>query len=697
MNRFAAWASPTFSVHWLLGRLVSPGLLGSLVGLSFLLVSLYAQETPTDRLRMATNQLKQVASEISARSLTDVTSREDWERRRPEMKKRMLEMLGLGSLPPRGPLRATTTGILQRERYSIEKVVFQSSPGLYVTGNFYLPHATSAKDRPAPVILYLCGHAPHPLGAKFNYQDRAAWFAAHGFACLILDTLEFGEVPGIHHGLHDLNMWRWLSLGYTPAGTEVWNAMRAIDYLETRPEVDVKRLGVTGISGGGATTWYLAAVDERVQAAAPVCSTYTFGSQARNWRAAGQCDCIYFHNTYRQDFPLVAALIAPRPLLMISGRKDGDFPPDGYHEVFQRSKRVFELYGAADRVSEFDDEVGHSDPPQFLRAARQWMQRWLREDLTPLPMETNAAPRETAEDLACLKEWPRDAINDQIHDQLTQPVRVMTLKSRADWAKRKTALRATLDEKVFGFFPKESIPFETRVSRNEGGWAARYANYKDVSFQIEPGEPGKPGARVRAQLLTPKAGATGKPLLIYVKRPGDSIYFLDLDELLPVLGRHSVLILNPRFSEGSIPADQYRDIQMTAAWCGRTIAAMQIWDVLRAVEWVLSEEKLSPSEISVFGKGETGIVALYAALRDARITRVILSEPPASHWEGPALLNILRISDLNEMAGTLAPRELVSLTPWPGSFDVTREIYRMERATAQLRQAGSLAGALEMR
>ena len=94
-------------------------------------------------------------------------------------------------------------------------------------------------------------------------------------------------------------------------------------------------------------------------------------------------------------------------------------------------------------------------------------------------------------------------------------------------------------------------------------------------------------------------------------------YFLDLDEFLPVLGRRSVFILNPRFTEGSLPADQYRDIQMTAAWCGRTVAAMQVWDVLRAVEWGLHEEKLEPAEISLYGKGEMGIIG--------RICRVTLS------------------------------------------------------------------------
>ena len=123
-------------------------------------------------------------------------------------------------------------------------------------------------------------------------------------------------------------MWHWLSLGYTPAGVEVWNAIRALDYLETRPEVDANRIGLTGISGGGAMTWYTAAVDERIAAAAPVCSTFTWGSQAEHWVARGQCDCIYYLNSYRWDFPIVAALIAPRPLLILWLRRlQGMFLP----------------------------------------------------------------------------------------------------------------------------------------------------------------------------------------------------------------------------------------------------------------------------------------------------------------------------------------------------------------------------------
>src|SRR5678815_5821915 len=116
---------------------------------------------------------------------------------------------------------------------------------------------------------------------------------------------------------------------------------------------------------------------------------------------------------------MVAALIAPRPLLIISGRKDLDFPPDGYHEVFRRSKQIYDLYGGgdSDRIREVDDEVGHSDPPQFLREARQWMRRWLQHESAPLSLETNSLQKETAEDLACLNERPPpDALNYRIHN-----------------------------------------------------------------------------------------------------------------------------------------------------------------------------------------------------------------------------------------------------------------------------------------
>jgi len=649
--------------------------------------NLQAEDTAAERFEAATNQLKRVAEGISARCLNQVQSLDAWQKARPELRRQLRDMLGLEPQPARTPLHARITGLLERGVYRIEKVVFQSLPGLYVTGNFYVPAPAS---KPLPTILYLCGHSADPRGAKVDYQDRAQWFAAHGYACLVLDTLEFGEVAGIHHGTHNLDLWHWLSLGYTPAGVEVWNAIRALDYLESRPEVDRARLGATGISGGGAMTWYTAALDDRIAAAVPVCSTYTFGSQAAHWIAAGQCDCIYYPDTYLWDFPVVGALITPRPLLMISGQQDPLFPPDGYHAVFQRTKRIYDLFagGDSDRIREVDDNVGHSDAPLFLREARQWMQRWLQGDATPLPLETNQPALEQPEDLACLSRIPADAVNDSIHDRFIATATLKAPASRAAWERRRTELVSRLEQRVFRWFPTERIPFETRVSGGDAGYLPRYANYEEVSFQSEA------GVRVHGRLLTPRQVTAPLPLLVCVKSPGGSVYAMDTDHLLPLLGHCTVLILYPRFTERPLTAAEHTNLERTSAWVGRTIAAMQVWDILRTVRWAVDERRLSASSISLYGRGEMGVLALYAGLFDPRIDQVILSDAPASHWQGPALLNVLRVTDIPEVAGALAPRRLASLTRLPEAFDLTRRIYRLEQASQQLTRPASLREAL---
>src|SRR5262249_9941767 len=157
-------------------------------------------------------------------------------------RRQFLEMMGLWPLPARTDLRAKITGKVETDHFTVEKLHFQSSPGLYVTGNLYLPKKAK---QPAPAVLYVCGHASTVIdgvsfGHHVNYQHHPAWFAENGYVCLIIDTLQLGESQGVHHGTHGgskghhMSMWWWQSLGYTPAGIECWNAMRALDYLESR-------------------------------------------------------------------------------------------------------------------------------------------------------------------------------------------------------------------------------------------------------------------------------------------------------------------------------------------------------------------------------------------------------------------------------------------------------------------------------
>ncbi|HQX52184.1 MAG TPA: hypothetical protein PLR25_19855, partial [Planctomycetaceae bacterium] len=160
----------------------------------------------------------------------------EWETDRPRLRNELFDMLGLEPRPERTPLQAVATGTTVSDDFVVERVHFQSMPGLYVTGDLYLPKTIT---EPLPTILYLCGHGGVKkdgvsFGNKVHYQHHGEWFARNGYACLTIDSLQLGEIEAIHHGTYKFNRWWWNSRGYTPAGVEAWNCIRALDYLETR-------------------------------------------------------------------------------------------------------------------------------------------------------------------------------------------------------------------------------------------------------------------------------------------------------------------------------------------------------------------------------------------------------------------------------------------------------------------------------
>ncbi|HID22898.1 MAG TPA: acetylxylan esterase, partial [Planctomycetaceae bacterium] len=305
-----------------------------------------AQEAATKAIH---EYFRRVVHRIAERTLADVKTKADWQKQRERRRRELLYMLGLDPLPEKTDLKATVTGTVEAEEFVVEKLHYQSLPGLYVTANFYRPKDLSG---PVPTILYVCGHGRVKIdgvsyGNKANYQHHPAWFARHGYCCLILDSLQLGEIEGIHHGTYRYGMWWWIARGYTPAGVEAWNCIRALDYLATRPEVDMKRIGVTGRSGGGIYTWWIAAVDDRPYALVPVAGITDLENYVVDGAIEGHCDCMFMVNTYQWDFPLVAALAAPRPLLLSNSDKDRIFPLDGVMRLYWQIRRLYDLYGAA--------------------------------------------------------------------------------------------------------------------------------------------------------------------------------------------------------------------------------------------------------------------------------------------------------------------------------------------------------------
>lgn len=642
----------------------------------------------TYRYNRSIAHMRSVASAISGRCLSGIETIEDWHRQRPVLRQQMLYMLGLEQMPSGTKVLATVTGTVSRSRYRIEKLVFESLPGFYVTANFYLPHESPS---PAPCVIYLNGHWPSLDGAKVGFQDRYLWYPANGFALLVIDPIGFGEIPGVHGGMHRLNWWHWLSLGYTPAGVEVWNAMRIIDWLETQSEVDASRIGVTGISGGGVMTQYLAAIDERVAVAAPSCSTYTIGNQVAQSLIQQQCDCTFYPNVYGIDFPEVLALIAPRPLLILGGRKDPIFPPAGFREAFQRATKIYSLFqvpcGPGPRIRLIESDQAHTDPPHFLLETRRWMCRWLGVDIGAADMNAQPEP-ERPSILRCSERIPAFALNYHIHDVWIRRPSLAVPLDRESWDRRKESILGVLRTRVFGWFPQTGAPFRTRRIAASGSYAGDLADFGEFEFDSEPGVP------VKCCLLTPKSQCGPVPVIIWIRGVSGQVSFPDIDEFFPLLHTHALAIVTPRFAERILTGNDYAKIERTASLIGRSIASLQVWDALRTVAWVTRDRSIEPSGIAVYGRGSAGIAGLYAALFDSTIGHVVLRDPPVSHIDGPALPTILRDTDIQEVAGCLVPSNLTILSQSHIDFELTKAIFNLVGADTALHSAYSITEAL---
>ncbi|MGH9629459.1 MAG: acetylxylan esterase, partial [Bryobacteraceae bacterium] len=291
--------------------------------------------------------------------------------------------------------------------------------------------------------------------------------------------------------------------------------------------------------------------------------------------------------------------------------------------------------------------------------------------------------------LQVLSRTPADSRNEGIHKDFIRTHETGEFKSLEEWQQRRETLLTALKQKVFRAFPEKHVPFDVWKGA-ERVWTTRYADSYNVEFTSEE------SIRVHGQLFVPRNGKPSHPALIYVKDREDIVYSVDYDNILSAFENYVVLVLKPRAVDYKIDNFRIAATKMTAGLLGTTLESMQLWDILRSVDYLVDEEKLQLDSISVYGRKGMGALAIYAAALDDRITRVILDDPPPSHWQGPPFLNVLRYTDLAEVAAAIAPREVVSLTPLPAPFRFTESVYALYGKPGQIRQARALGDALRV-
>jgi hypothetical protein len=290
----------------------------------------------------------------------------------------------VGGLPERTPLNAKVVATLSRPGYSVEKVIFESRPKHYVTALLFLPDPKRFKPR-YPGVLVPCGHAFEAKGYE-AYQTMGALLALNGMAALVFDPIDQGE-RGQYLGeegwprLWGIDAHTMIGIGSIPLGRnaaqfEIWDGMRAIDYLQSRPEVDPDRIGCTGNSGGATQTSYLMALDERIKAAAPSC--YLMNTERLLvQRGADDAEQQIFNqlNTgpHEADFIM---LRAPSPVLVCCATYDF-FDVVGTWDTMRYAKRLFTRMGFAERVDVMENDAGHNYDTLQREAVARWMSRWL--------------------------------------------------------------------------------------------------------------------------------------------------------------------------------------------------------------------------------------------------------------------------------------------------------------------------------
>jgi len=295
----------------------------------------------------------------------------------------------IGPFPRRTPLKPRITGEVHRNGYKVEKIIFESQPKHYVSATLFLPDFKKHKA-PYPGVLVPCGHSRNGKASE-SYQTMGALLALNGMAAMVFDPIDQGERSQMLSELprlwgtraHTMVGVGSILLGRNTAWFEIWDGMRGIDYLQSRPEIDSRRIGCTGNSGGGTQTSYLMSLDKRIVAAAPSCYITSF---ERLLSTIGPQDAeqnIFGQLAFGMDHADYIMMRAPKPTIICAATKDF-FDIQGVWDSFRCAKRLYTRMGFAERIDLLENDASHNYNKLQRQGVVRWMARWLLKKDEPI-------------------------------------------------------------------------------------------------------------------------------------------------------------------------------------------------------------------------------------------------------------------------------------------------------------------------
>ena len=591
----------------------------------------------------------------------------DWKKRQEFIRKALLDIVG--PFPAKTSLNSRVTRTIIKDGYKVENIIYESYPGFYVTSSLFIPDGLKEK---APVVIYCSGHSD--IGYRNPvYQQVILNLVKKGFIVFAFDPVGQGErleyydpntrkSDALISETHSYSGAQAFVTGSSQAGYVIWDGIRAIDYLVTRKEVDPTRIGMTGRSGGGTQTAYIAAMDDRIKAAAPENYITNF---TRLIETAGPQDAEQnMFNAIERGIDMADYLEvrAPKPTLMITTTRDM-FSIQGARETAKEASGIFKAYGKPENFRMVTDDSVHASTKKNREAMYAFFQKYLDN---PGDSSDQKLTILTPEELQVTK-------TGQVSTSLnSETVYSLNMKAAEKLENKLQSSRKNFPDYLTGVLKsaKQLSGYKEPVKSNEPVFTGRFQ--KD-GYVIEKYFVKGEGDYVIPYLLMKPENSNHKAL-IYLHPSGKSAEALPGGEMEWFVKNGFTVLAPDLLGTGEMVGENtsiriYLRTWYASMLIGRSVLGIQAGDVVSLTN-LLKED---PGIEKVYGlaRKEMAPVLLHAAAFDPSISRIALIEPYSSYRSvamsrlyNPKFINslvpgALEFYDLPDLAASLAPRKLM--------------------------------------
>lgn len=592
--------------------------------------------------------------------LSSLKTAADWDRRAQVIRDSIISWTG--PLPERTPLNARVTGILKRDGYVVEKILFESRPGYFVSANLYLPEKFSS---PCPAQLNLIGHAQ--LGkADERYQRMSISQVKRGFIVLTMDQMGQGE-----RGLlssHQIIGTQAFLCGTHVFNLMVWDAIRAIDYLTERPEVDKNKISITGSSGGGMMTTYILPFENRLAVAVPTCNPNTW-----SYRVHANLSCdheqVFFGAFAGTIDPRGDPLFVqtPKPLLLNTTTDDNLNPPRGVWKLGSWLFKSYSAHGVPEKFTTTMVRAPHAYNQEQREITYSWISRWTGGNSENY--HEQEAIIETAEDLWAatggniFNETGSRRPQELVADYLDQNRAAWPIVRKQNGIKNhKTEMAAHVKKILHTDLNVISVQSELKNESNSGNISVR-------KFIIEP----EKGIILPGVVLSDVNSVPAKGTVLYINEKGKSGLLPDQVLATEILrSGYNICAIDIRGTGETSPdmSNKFWDFLS-----GKPIFGQRVKDILSVIKWI--ENDLKESNIIYWGTGMGSVYGAFAGVLSDNVSGFILEEPLISfesivNSEKPGydheilLPGILENFDMQQVYQAICPKPVFVLNPLSG-------------------------------